>query len=336
MTRGRDGRTRRWWAAATALFAVAAIAVLGGTQSVAASAPPAAAAAFSWSNGEVVCVSDGSMPRATVTAAGHAGAGLSMAVGNLTQVTLLGVAAATASLTSASWSVANVSSATDFAVNYTAHVPVYETALLTLGLQIGTVTVVAAFSMGNYSPSAHPPADAYAVDLSLSIVGWPWLATLGAGPLLANLSVAPAAPLVHLTTGSGNATVNATESTSGATMAYLSLGTTANVTAGGTPATIPVLGSLLAVAAGGASLSVNFTTAAMGASAVNYTSAAFVEPAAVIPPTIQIPGAPPIPTADFLAVGGAGVLVSLAVAGAARRLRRSPSDLEYVLEEEVP
>ena len=343
MTGARNDRTFGRWAQGLAAAAILLTLVVasGAAGAVATrSAAPTVYPTLSWANGEVLCTTDPSMPSATVTASGDAGAGLQMGIGNISQENLLGVAAATADLTSASWTVTNLSGAADYAVVYTASVPVTETALLgILGVQIGSVSVAVTIELGVYGANAPLPADAYVVSMEMNISGWPWVPSIGAGPLVAELAVSPAlASVVHLTAGTGNATVAAVNAT-GATMAYLSLGASANVTSShGVLTVVPILGELLSMASTSAVVEVNFTSAATGASAMNYTSEAVVEPAAVghprIPPTVQLPGAPPIPTVDFVAVGGAAVLASLAIAGGARRARRSSSNLEYVTEEE--
>ncbi|HTW55810.1 MAG TPA: hypothetical protein VMG36_05105 [Thermoplasmata archaeon] len=342
MTGVRDGHGLGRLALAAAVVTVLLTTVLAsGSVGAAALRPssPTAYPALAWTNGKVLCVTDPTLPSATVTASGVAGAGIEMGVGNITQENLLGVAAATADLTSASWTATNLSDTATYAVRYTASVPVTETALLGIvGVQIGTVQVAVTIALANSSVNAAPASDAYDVSMELNISDWPWVASVGAGPLVADLSVAPASTaVVHLTVGTGNATVAAVNAT-GSTMAYLSMAAAANVTSsGGVTSSIAVLGQLLSMAVAQAIVEVNFTTAATGASDMTYTSDAVVVPAIVIgppPPNLKLPGVAPIPTVDFLAVGGAAVLASLAIAGGARRARRSPSNLEYVTEEE--
>jgi len=296
----------------------------------ASSAPPPFEPAF-WDNGTVLCAFDASAPGATIGANGTAVSGMSIALSSISSTDLAGLITETAVLSGATWTVVNLSSGDSYALEYTSTVPV-ETLL---DLPLGSATVTVGFAMSDDAGASAATVDTVA--MNLSVVGWPL--DLLSSNLTAEFNVLAAnltgEHLVTSTTG-GDSVTSFSNATGNAT-AYLNLSPTASITSsGGILSQIPIVGQLLSPTPTSATVAVSFGASATTAKSVNYTSAVQVVPTEHpvqqhLPPN-PLPGH--LPTTDFLAVAGAAVLISLAIAGATRRVRRSPSDLEYVEEEE--
>jgi hypothetical protein len=278
-----------------------------------------------WTNGVVLCDFNSTSPDVTASARGDSSWGMEIRMGDLTQLGLAGLVAESASMSAATWVAENVSTAGSLSLLYTTNVPVYGL----LGLHAGTANVTVTFSLSKFT--GIPTNGSYRVGISLTVKHWPWL--LLGGDLLANFSVAPATigtdRLVE--GGADGAVVTSASAASGDPLAFLSAPTDANATNGtsGVTSPVPVVGELLGLTPQLGTLSINFSSPASGASAVGYDPALVVVP----PPTLPTHGPLGIPTGDYLAAGGAAVVICLAIAGGARRARRSPSDLEYVEEE---
>jgi len=285
-------------------------------------------ASAQWSNGDVLCTFDPSQPSVTVTANGSLAQGIWLGMGEVRQESLLGVVRSSAMLTTADWSVANVSSPSQYSLRYSANVPVLSTIAATLGIELGTVAVNATFSLELDSNATDAPST-YEVAVALSLAHWPW-APLSTGSLAANFTLAPASASVgYLKEGAGaNSSIGAVNNSSGATLAYLAMGAQANITnATGITAAVPVTPTLLAMTGETATMEVDFSSSASHARAVNYTADVIVTPPSIVSAVASIP--PPLLAGGIVA----GAVVSLAVAGVTRRLRRTPSDLEYVKED---
>ncbi|MFY9716381.1 MAG: hypothetical protein WAK40_00360 [Thermoplasmata archaeon] len=293
-----------------------------------ASATPPPFVPSSWNNEVVVCTFDPTDPSATIGANGTSESGMWMGMGSLTATGVAGAITETASLSGATWTALNLSTAGLYSLAYTSNVPVVSV----LDLPLGTTNVTIIFSLPDSNSSTAVQNET--VTTTLSVVGWP-LAVLSSN-LTAELDFRPAnASAEHLEGPvTGGSAIESIGNASGIANAYLNLSKTAVVsTASGILSTIPVVSGLLGLTPDSGTLAVSFATPPSTAMSVNYTTAMQVVPPQqpvhpIVPP---LPGH--VPTADFLAAAGAAVLASLAIAGATRRVRRSPSDLEYVEEE---
>jgi len=288
--------------------------------------PPSGETAM-WDNGVVVCEFGTTAPSVTAEANGSTAAGMWVGLDSLTATSVAGLITETADLSATSWSVLNLSTATQYSLGYTTEVPV--TTLL--GLSLGTANVTVTFSLADSAFASS--AQNRTVGIGLSVVGWP-LDVLSSN-MTAELSFRPAnASAEHLAASTtGTTGIASVENATGATDAYLNASSTGVIeSSGGILSTIPVVSAVLGLSVGSATLAVSFGAPATTASSVQYETALQVV-SAETPRHSHLPLPGHLPTADFVAAAGAAVLVSLGLAGATRRVRRSPSDLEYVEEE---
>ena len=268
----------------------------------------------SWTDGAIVCSFDPSGPGVTVSAESAPAIGLWLGMGSVTE-SLAGVVLASASLNGSTWVATNESNTTLYSVSYQTSVSVLNTDLIPLP----AATIRVGFSLAD-SPAAGASSDRVAV--SLSIVSWPWVSDLSQLAVTIALAQKGGAHLAANGTTSVASYANAT----GALVAYLATGGQANATSsGGTVLPVVVAASIVHLSASAAGMSFLFGSPADGASSVNYS-------AEVIVP-LPGRGSVAIPTSYLAAAAGAAVVASLAIAGVTRRVRRAPSDLEYVEEE---
>jgi hypothetical protein len=282
----------------------------------------------SWNTGVVLCTFDPTGPSATIAANGTATTGMWIGLGSLTATGVAGVITETAPLSGATWTAVNLSTADEYSLAYTSDVPVVSV----LDLRLGTTNVTVTFSLPDSANAT--AAQNETVMVSLSVAGWP-LAVLSSN-LTAELDLRPASATTEHLAGpvTGGSAVESVGNDSGTADAYLNLSKTAVVaTASGILTTIPVVSGLLGLSSDAGTVAVTFAAPSSTAMSVNYTTAMQVVPPqqpvhATLPP---LPGQ--LPASDFVAAAGAALFVSLAIAGVTRRVRRSPSDLEYVEEE---
>jgi hypothetical protein len=271
----------------------------------------------SWTNGEVVCSFAASVPSVTVSPLASPASGMRIGLGALTQDSLTGVLA-TASLTNASWYATNLSTPDQYSLVYTSTVYVSVLGLLS----VPTATVSVGISLADPSDGSSALADHVAVSLSVS--GWPWVSGLSNLELTLSISAAGANHLESI--GTSGTSIGSMSNASGGAVAYVSMPGIANTSnSSGPVGTIPVVSAPSGLTPESGALTISFGSAAAGSKTVSY------DPEIIV----VIPGHGPvqIPLAYLAAAGGAAVLASLAIAGVTRRVRRSPTDLEYVEEE---
>lgn len=301
---------------------VAALVALLMPAGVLRAAPIAAPAPVIGSNGALNVTMNGSTPVLGVSAYGGSGMGMAVAFGTISETSVLGVLAENASLAGATWVVTNVSTPSRFAYEYAASVPVHGL----LGLPVGTAQVTAGFSI--------PTAKNLNATYSLSVAAWPWL--LAGGNLTAEIDLVPTvASAEHLEQNSSGSTVYSMVNATGNASAFAAVPATANMTGPtGLLETIPVVGVVVSLAASLGVIEVTVGSAANDSRSVNYSGTVTgVSPERGIgpppPPPVSV-GPVRIPIYEFVAIGGVAGVVSIALAGVTRRLRRTPSDLEYV------
>ncbi len=294
------------------LFVVPAAAMAGVPATTWGATPP------SWTNGRVLCVFSPSVPSVGVSALARPGTGLTVGLGSLVEVTADGSIVATANVSGATWTAENLSSEDAYDLSYTASASVVGPA----AASEGTVSLQVQFVLPAYETEPTPSLDA--VQVALSVLGWPWQAA--ADHLTLSLVVTPSFPSAeHLVLGAATGPLVAgTSRSSGATWEELYVSSSANATplSGGT---IPVRATAsVAGTSSAATVGVAFGTAAGAFTSLSYTAQVQV----VFPSTIA-----GIPTLDLVAVGGAAAVLSLVLAAGVRRMRRRPSDLVYAEEE---
>jgi hypothetical protein len=323
------GASRRPRGSLRTSLAVVVAALIGASlvPTAAASTVPAQSVSYlpsHWSNGFVECLFNTTTPGVTVSSAGSAGLGLWLGMAALSQAGLGGILSISASLSGANWTAENVSTSSALILAYQTTAPVRSA----LGV-VGNATVSASFSLLEPEAAAGNLSDRVAVTLSIS--SWPWL-VLG-GPLDAEIALAaPSGGATHLAAGAGSpVSIDSVDNATGQTAVYFAGDANATMVNGttGLLGTISVITSMVGLTASSAGLSVSFGPTANHARSVNYTSEVFVVPGiGGVVPVVKIP------VTELLAAVGAAAAASLAIAGATRRVRRSPSDLEYVTEQE--
>lgn len=319
----------RWSTAVSVGLALLALGLLPPTAAAGGvAAPPAGPTSYSptsWNNSAVLCRFNAETPGATISALGAPSDGLTIGLGTITESSAVVPVAATASLSAVVWTTVNTSSPTAYSLAYYAEVPVRTV----LDLPLGTANVTIEFDLPRTSASSELAMDTVA--FSMTVAGWPWQALFP--DISANLTFAVAAPSTeHLSVDTSvGMLVESVANRTGAPAAYFAMPSTANATSpGGTTAPISLSGAMETLGPLGGVLSVSF-----GHSAANASSFGFSAPMVVVPPgpVLSLPGGVHVPVVDLVAVIAAATVVSLAIAGATRRVRRAPSDLEFVEEE---
>jgi len=272
-----------------------------------------------WENGLVLCIFSPAQPSVAVSAVSLNDSGFGAALGFLSEVAPSGSAVASAAFNAASWSEANTSVDGWFDMTYTSQVPIVPVGSST---PTGTVGARADFVLPAYAST--PGQNLSAVAFTLSISGWGWVHANDA--LKAGISVwmpFPAEERINAP-APGSPILTTSSPASGRTLAYLESSNSASV--GGSTTGVTAVSATPSIAANqsGGSLNITFGTSAGEFRTLNYTTHIGV----VLPSSIA-----GIPTYEFVVVGGVGAFVVIALAATTRRLRRAPSDLEFVEEE---
>ena len=275
----------------------------------------------SWSNGIVLCEFAASVPTVAVSALDRMGTGLSATIGSISEVEPTGVVAASANLSSATWTAANFSTDDAYDLGYTVLAPVMSPSVPAQVL--GSVDARVDFVLPVYASSPSVSTDTVAVDLLVS--DWPWHAvqdhlvvTLAAWPSFTgeeHLVLGTSAG--SLLSSVSNPAGEPFEQLAGSTMAVANPGST-------TPVNISATASVAGNSSGA------LVSVALGDTAGEFSTVSYSASVQVLFPK-SIVG---IPTVDFVAVGGTAALVALLVAAGVHRLRRRPSDLTYAEENE--
>ena len=315
----RGARTR--WVAGTSILATAVtlltLLVPAGTVSA-----YSVGDALSWSNGVVMCQFTPSSPSVAISNANVNGTGVTVAMLSLSEAAANQSVVAVADLQGLSWNRADWSTDDAFDMGYTLHAPLVAPSGSTAA--VGSVDLTIQFELPAYQGSPRGPTDA--VNVLFTVTNWTWQS---AGDHLAlTFAAAPSFPRSeHLNaTSAPGWLLSSTSNNSGAVIEQVGVNSSATATTGSGPTTPVGASSSLTIASPRwATVAVTF-----GANAGAFTSLAYsARVGIVLPETVA-----GIPLSELAAVGAAGVLVSLAIAVAARRVRRKPSKLIYVNEED--
>jgi hypothetical protein len=265
-----------------------------------------------WGNGLVLCTFSSSQPSVAVSAESLNGTGLGTGVAEVQEVSLSGAVVASAAFPSANWSQVNNSHDSWFDMTYTSQVPVTGAAGSS-----GTLGVRVDFVLPAYAET--PGQNLSAVNFTLSLSNWPWQQPNDR--LRATLPVWTAFPAAeYLVAGTGTGPiVTALSTATGQPREYVIVPSAATTGNG----TVSASSSLVLSGASG-TVAVTFGSEAGQFSSLNYSTHVGI----ILPRTVA-----GIPIYDFVAVGGVGAAVVLAVAVVTRRLRHAPSDLEFVEDE---
>jgi len=258
---------------------------------------------------------------AGVSAVARAQTGLSESVGSISEVTSDGIVRANASLSSTDWAVTNFSNDDAYDLGYIApasvNSPVAPFPLL------GAVDLRVDFVLPIYSGSPSGATDT--VSIGILVSNWPWQAA--GDHIVLTLDASPAyATSEHLVLGSSpGVLVSGVATSGGATFEEMSASTSALADATSpAPVSVPAAPSVMGNSSHGV-ISVSFGSSAGEFSSLSYSTTVHV----LLPTTIA-----GIPTADIIAVVGVGALVAALTALVTRQVRRRPSDLTYVNEED--
>ena len=317
----RSGETRGRWLLRASLV-VAGLAVLATVTPVSAASSTWTSDPTSWSNGLVLCNFASSAPSVSVSHSGTAGTGMTVTLGNLTELAPDGSVVAFAKIQGMTWVVGNWSTSDAYDEAYSAHAPL----ATPTGVPAGSTDLVTQFILPAYQGSPDGPTDS--VNVVFTVANWSWH---GADDRLAlTFAISPTFPGVeHLNaTGAPGWLLASTSNASGSVLERMGADTTARVTqANGSSATVSAGESLSLVSPAEATIATVFGNSAGQFSSLMFTSRVGI----VLPATVA-----GIPIGELAAAGAAGAAVSVLVAVGVRRVRRRPSDLIYVSEEEKP
>jgi len=282
--------------------------------------PPRADAGVSWTNGQVLCDFGATSPSVQVSPLASHDAGMTLGSMNLDEMAPSGSVVASAALAGVVWNVSNRSTDDAYDLAYSAHVPVV--AAGTAGPAVGSVDLRVDFVLPSYQGSTSGPTNV--VTVAFSMANWSWQAA-GDHLLLGFAASATSPTEEHLTPMTATGWLLASNSNrTGSEFERLGLngtGSMSNSTASGVP--VVADGSVSFPSAELAAVTVAFSDEAGTFRAMTYD----VEIEVTLPTTVA-----GIPLVDLLAVGSAGVIVSVGIAAASRRLRRAPSTLIYAEE----
>ena len=286
---------------------------------------PSAAATWtpdplSWTNGTVLCDFSASGPMVDVSAFGLNGTGLSVGVSGISEIAPNGSVVASAAIAGAVWQVANESTDDYYELAYTASVNVV--AGLAGSPALGLADLGIDFVLPAYEDSGEGPINV--VNAELTIANWSWQSTHDS--LRATFSVGPTYPgSEHLAAPESGWLFASVSNSTGRPLEWMAPGTNATAwSSSGRSSSVNATSALAVHSSSSGTVVVNFGTSAGPFQTLAYTSAIGI----VVPATVA-----GIPTVDFAIVGGAAIVVSLAIAGVARRARRGPSRLIYADEE---
>lgn len=275
----------------------------------------------SWSNGLVLCQFSGTAPVVGVSALAREQSGLSASIGSISEVSSAGAVRANATLSSADWAVTNFSNDDAYDLGYVAHAAVNGPAAPFPLL--GSVDLRVDFVLPIYSGSPSGATDTVSIAILLS--NWSWQ---GAGDhLVLALDASPSyATTEHLALGgSPGELVSGVATSGGATWEEISASTSAVA-----DPTSPAPTSVSASPSVMGNSSHGVISVAFGSDAGEFAGLSYSTTVHVLFPT-TIAG---IPTVDIIAVTGVATLVAALTAVATRQVRRRPSDLTYVDEED--
>jgi len=326
MTRGRgswrsERRVGRIGRLLTVTALLGVIGLLGAIIPAASAAPYGVGDPVSWSNGMVLCQFASSVPSVAVSDVAVHDSGLTLSSVNVSEVGPNQVVEAQTSLARATWNVTNRSTDTAYDLSYSVRAPVVGP---TGGPVLGSANLSVSFVLPTYAWS--PSVATTTVTVVFVVDSWPWqgagthlVLSFGAAPSVAGTERLSASTSPGwLLTSSSNSTGTDREQVGANSSAAVTV-------AGGTPANVTAESSLTLESPAEAMVAVSF-----GTSAGAFNSLSFTARVGILLPS-SVAG---VPLPELAAVGAGAVLVSLGVAAVARRLRRRPSKLIYVSEEE--
>ena len=275
----------------------------------------------SWTNGVVRCEFPAQNPTVSVSALGQNGTGLSAAPDLIEELSPNASVVAVAPLANANWTAGNASTADLLDVVFSTSAPIWLPTLS--GPPLGAVNVSVSYRL-SASPGSSL-ANRSEVDAVWTVSNWSWRGPTDQLALRASLwPTFPNNETLEAGPTSAPALISRAVST-GALREYLSLSGTANASSGGAaPLAVPVTAQL-SVSPASASVSVRISSAAGAFRTLEY----------VVTLGLPVPSiVTSLPLSDYLLVAGAGIAIVLAVAFGSWRVRRRPSDLEFLEEEE--
>jgi hypothetical protein len=278
------------------------------------------AASPEWNNGVVLCVFNSTSPSVAVSAFGLNDSGLSSSLSQVAEVNPEGATVAVASVAQASWNAWNASVDDTFDQAYQAHV-----ALLPASGSappLGAADLRVDYTLPAYAGSGSGSLSS--VTAVFQVSNWSWQNP--ADRLVLTLPLWPTfAQAEHLGgQGSNGAEVTSWSTATGDAREYVQLSDRANATpVGGATASV---GVSPVVSLSPSFASVNVT---VGSSAGDFVSMSYVATVSIAVPA-HLAG---LPLYDYALVAGAAAALSILVAAGTLRVRRRPSDLQYVEEE---
>jgi hypothetical protein len=281
-----------------------------------------AADPVSWSNGVVLCQFAPVNPSVAVSSVSLSGSGVTVSVLSFSEASPSSSVVAVAEVNGLSWTVANWSTEDAFDLAYAVHAPL--TSPTNSSRTVGSTDLTVQFVLPAYQGSPEGPTDA--VNVVFTVDNWTW--QQAGDHLVLAFAAAPSFPAAeHLSASSAPGWLLASTSNStGNVLEQVGANVTGTASTGSGPSSPVAADASLAIGSPSyAHVSVTFASSAGAFTSLTYTARVGV----VLPAT-----AAGIPLSEIAAVGAAGVLVSLCVAAVARRIRRRPSKLVYVTEEE--
>jgi hypothetical protein len=269
---------------------------------------------YSWSNGPVQCVFNGTLPTVTVSATALVDNGLGAGLVAVNEMSSAGTPVATALMNSTVWDPEDQSSSSWYKMNYTEQVNVTNAA--TPGKTLGTSSIAITFSL------ARPPGNSSVSDqvaFQVSIDQWPWQSPHDTLALVVPMWSAFSTAEHVVVPSSTTSRIDNVQNSTGTSVEYFAAGSSATtgsgVVVGVTPQTT--------LTDGIATTTLTFGPGAGNASALTY------EATLGITLNTRVLG---LPLYDYVAVAGGAGLVALVVGVGTRTIRRHPSDLTYVEE----
>jgi hypothetical protein len=270
---------------------------------------------YQWTNGNVLCVFNATLPSVTVSADGVNDTGMGAGLDQINELSSTGATVASAVMSSVAWDPVNQSSSEWFVMNYSEPVNVIPASAPSA--PAGTVLVTISFALDRSLANA---SLADQVGFQLTIQGWPWQSHQDTLALVVPIWSA-FATTEHVVVGTSTSPrVESVRTSSGQPLEYFEAGTSAS-TGTGVPVTVAAQTTLTN---GIATTTLTLGSGAGGASTLAYSATLGITPGT------RVLG---LPLYDYAAVAGGAGLVALVVGVGTRRVRRQPSDLTYVEEE---
>lgn len=274
---------------------------------------------ISWNNGLVLCNFLSSQPGVAVSALSLAGTGLGIGASGMEEISPSGSVVASAPFSSQTWSPVNNSSGGWFDMFYSGQVPILPTGATT---PVGTASARMDFILPSYAET--PGQNLSAVNFTFSVSNWAWQHS--GDSLRATISSWTSYPVseeMHAGSAPGPI-LSAVSVATGQPLQYIIAPAFAVVTASSGAVSIVSAAPTVSLAGNNASVGVTFGNGSGSVRSLSYTSQVGI----VLPRTLA-----GIPTYYVVVAGSAGIAATLSIAVTARRLRRAPSDLEFVEEE---